>query len=168
MTSSNKVAVYAGSFDPLTKGHEDIIRRAADTFGRFIVGVAVNPRKETLFTPEERVTMIKETLPDLDITVVSFKGLLVDFLKKENARIVIRGLRALSDFDYEFQMALINHKLLSEVDTFLLMSNEKYIFLSSSIIKEIAMLGGDVSQMVSEPVQEMLEVKRNTIVSDHL
>ncbi len=168
MTSSTNIAVYPGSFDPMTRGHEDIIRRAADNFRHLTVGVAVNPRKKTLFTPEERVEMIQETLSDLNITVVSFKGLLVDFLRENNAGVVIRGLRAISDFDYEFQMAMTNHKLLPDVDTFLLMSNEQYIFLSSSTVKEIAMLGGDVSRMVPEPVLKKLIEKRKTISEDYL
>jgi pantetheine-phosphate adenylyltransferase len=166
--TSKKTAVYPGSFDPLTKGHEDLIRRAADNFEDLVVGVAVNPRKSTLFTPEERVTMISETLSDLDVRVVSFEGLLVDFLKDQKANVVIRGLRAVSDFEYEFQMALTNRMLLNGVDTFFLMASEKYIFLSSSMVKEIAMLGGDVSKMVPAPVVKVLKKKAAMIKKQHL
>ncbi len=165
---SKKIAVYPGSFDPPTKGHEDIIRRAADTFNNIIVGVAVNPRKSTLFTPEERVALIRETLSDLSIRVMSFEGLLVDFLKKQKANVVIRGLRAISDFEYEFQMALTNRKLLNGVDTFFLMASEKHVFLSSSMVKEIAMLHGDVKDMVPAPVSRMLKKKAKEIKKLHL
>lgn len=157
--SGKRTAVYPGSFDPLTKGHEDLIRRAADIFEDLIVGVAVNPRKHTLFTPEERVEMIRETLSDLSVRVISFEGLLVDFLKREKANVVIRGLRAVSDFEYEFQMALTNRMLLNGVDTFFLMASEKYIFLSSSMVKEIAMLKGNVGKMVPGPVMRHLKEK---------
>ena len=166
--STQRTAVYPGSFDPLTKGHEDLIRRAADTFEDLIVGVAVNPRKNTLFTPEERVQMIRETLSGLKIRVMSFEGLLVDFLKEQKAKVVIRGLRAVSDFEYEFQMALTNRTLLHGVDTFFLMASEKYVFLSSSMAKEIAMLGGNVSKMVPAPVVKMLKKKEGRIKTQHL
>ncbi|MCB1154162.1 MAG: pantetheine-phosphate adenylyltransferase [Deltaproteobacteria bacterium] len=159
----SRKAIYAGSFDPLTLGHEDLIRRAHKTFDELVVGVAVNPRKKTLFTPEERVEMINQTLADLDVEVVAFQGLLVDFLKSQNASVVIRGLRAVSDFEYEFQMALTNRSLFSDVDTFFLMSSGKYIFLSSSMVKEVAMLGGDVSDMVPGPVHAHLKAKAETI-----
>jgi pantetheine-phosphate adenylyltransferase len=166
--SAKRTAVYPGSFDPLTKGHEDLIRRVADTFDDLIVGVAVNPRKSTLFTPKERVEMIRQTFKGLNLKVVSFEGLLVDFLRKMEAQVVIRGLRAVSDFEYEFQMALTNRMLLDGVDTFFLMASEKYVFLSSSMVKEIAMLGGDVTHMVPDPVLRALKRKAPKIEKRHL
>ncbi len=166
--SNSKIAIYPGSFDPLTLGHENLIRRASDTFPSLIVAVAVNPRKKTLFSPEERVDMIRETLSDISVKVVSFDGLLVDFMRNEKANVVIRGLRAVSDFEYEFQMALTNRLLLKGVDTFFLMASGRYIFLSSTMVKEIAMLGGDVSDMVPAPVEIMLNKKRKEILVEHL
>ncbi|MBZ0271797.1 pantetheine-phosphate adenylyltransferase [bacterium] len=163
-----KVAVYPGSFDPFTKGHEDLIRRAAESFDNLIVGVAVNPRKSTLFTPDERVEMIRETLADLPVRVEAFEGLLVDFLRERKASVVIRGLRAVGDFEYEFQMALTNRMLLAGVDTFFLMASEKYIFLSSSMVKEVAMLGGNVREMVPAPVLKALKKKAGHLRKIHL
>lgn len=168
MVPPGKIAVYPGSFDPLTMGHEDLIRRAAGNFDDLIVAVAVNPRKKTLFTPEERVLMIREALSDLNVRVMAFEGLLVDFLRREKASVVIRGLRAVSDFEYEFQMALTNRMLLEGLDTFFLMSSGKYVFLSSSMVKEIAMLGGDVGKMVPPSVEKALLAKAGAIRAQHL
>jgi pantetheine-phosphate adenylyltransferase len=164
------IAVYPGSFDPLTNGHADLICRASKIFPDLVVAVAKNPRKKTLFSAEERVEMIEQVMASRGINVKAeaFEGLLVKYLKEKNSHVVIRGLRAISDFEYEFQMALTNRLLLSNVDTFFLMASEKFVFLSSGMVKEIAMFGGDVSEMVPKGVKEKLNQRINDIQSDHL
>lgn len=165
-----KTAVYPGSFDPLTNGHIDLICRASKVFKNLTVAVAKNPRKKTLFTAEERVKIIKEVMDDrgIDVGVETFEGLLTKYLTKKNASVVIRGLRAISDFEYEFQMALVNRSQNSNVETFFLMASEKFIFLSSGIVKEIAMFGGEVSDYVPPKVLEHLEKRISEIQPGHL
>ena len=156
-----KVAVYPGSFDPATAGHLDIIYRASKIFDEVIVAVIKNPGKKATFGLDERVKMLKETLDGrANVKVDSFDGLLVDYVKKVNATAIVRGLRAVSDFDYEFQMALTNRKMGPEVETIFLMTDYKYSYLSSSLVKEISRLGGDVKNMVPKSVVKHLESLR--------
>ncbi len=151
------VAVYPGSFDPLTNGHMDIIGRALKAFDRIIVGIAVNRSKTPLFSLEERVEMIREVVKDDSrIEVDSFSGLLVDYMKHRNATAVIRGLRAVSDFEYEFQMANMNRKLHPDLETFFLMTGQKYFYVSSRVVREVASLGGCVTGLVPELVENRL------------
>lgn len=155
-----RIAVYPGSFDPITYGHLDIIERAADLFDKVIVAVSVNSSKKPLFTIEERVEMITAECQHIkNVEVRHFSGLLVDFAVQNNARSIVRGLRAVSDFEYEFQMALTNRKLNAQLETIFLVSQPKYSFLSSSIVKEIASLGGDISGFVSQNVAKRLQTK---------
>ena len=142
-------AIYPGSFDPVTNGHLDVIERARKLFDQVIVAVAYNDEKQPLFSLDERLDLLRESVPNGEnVRIASFEGLLVDFAKKEGAGAVIRGLRAISDFEFEFQMALMNRKLESDVETIFLMPKEEYTYLSSRIVKEIARLGGDVSTFV--------------------
>ncbi len=155
-----KVAVYPGSFDPITYGHLDIIERAALIFDKVIVAVCINPGKQPLFSLEERVEMIsRECAPFSNVEVGSFRGLLSDFVRQRNARAIVRGLRAISDFENEFQMALMNRKLNPAAETIFLVSQPKYSYLSSSIVKEVASLGGDVAGFVSKRVATRLREK---------
>ncbi|MCX7946597.1 MAG: pantetheine-phosphate adenylyltransferase [Hydrogenophilus sp.] len=142
-------AVYPGTFDPMTRGHEDLVRRAVDLFGEIIVAVARSHSKNPLFSFDERVAIAEEALADLpQVRVVGFDGLLVDFLRQNNARVILRGLRAVSDFEYEFQMAGMNRRLYPEVETIFLTPADEYMFLSGTMVREIARLGGDVSRFV--------------------
>ncbi|MBQ9765921.1 MAG: pantetheine-phosphate adenylyltransferase [Lachnospiraceae bacterium] len=142
-------AIYPGSFDPITLGHLDLIERALKITDELIVGVLNNNSKKALFTPEERVEMIKEVTSHLpNVKVVSFGGLLVDFAKEMEADVIVRGLRAVTDFEYELQMSQINNALYSEVDTVFLTTRLNYAYLSSTITKEVAMMGGDISKFV--------------------
>jgi len=142
-------AIYPGTFDPMTNGHIDIAKRGSQIFEKLIIGVSENKKKGTLFTLDERVDMAREALKDCpNIDVVPFKCLLMNFMKKVEATAVIRGLRAVSDFEFEFQLALMNRELDSNIETVFLMPNKEYIFLSSSMVREIASLGGDVSDFV--------------------
>jgi pantetheine-phosphate adenylyltransferase len=155
-----KKAIYPGSFDPITNGHVDIIKRALEIFDKILIAVLENPQKEPLFTTKERMDMIKEIFADRkDVEVKAFHGLLVEFAKKNNVKIVIRGLRAISDFEYEFQMALMNRKLNPEIETFFMMPNLKYSFLSSNLVKEVFELGGCLKDLVPEQVETMLRGK---------
>jgi pantetheine-phosphate adenylyltransferase len=154
------VAVYPGSFDPITNGHLDIIRRGLRIFDELIVLVAYNPNKQYLFSIEERVEMIKETIEEKErVHVDASCGLLVNYVKKSGATIILRGLRAVSDFEYEFQMALINRRLDREVETVYLMTGYKWFYTSSQIIKEAASLGGSVKGLVPDIVCEKLREK---------
>lgn len=154
------IAIYPGSFDPITNGHYDIIERSCKIFDKVIVGVAINSEKTSLFSPEERVEIISEVFKDNPkIEVDSFNGLLVDYVKKRNIKVIIRGLRAVSDFEYEFQMALMNKKLGGDVETVFMMSSENYMYVSSRIVKEIFTLGGCVKDLVPEVVRVYLEKK---------
>jgi len=153
----SRVAVYPGTFDPITNGHLDIIRRAAPIFDKVIVTLAVNSSKQPLFTLEERLDLVRRSLAGMDkIEVASFNGLVVDFAREVGARVIIRGLRAISDFEYEFQIALMNRKQHSDVDTVFLMPDERFTYLSSSLVKEIARHGGKVECFVPQIVLEAL------------
>ncbi len=152
--SKKKIAVYPGSFDPLTNGHVDVIERALEIFDEVIVAVLHNPSKKALFSSQERVEMIKQSFNGLKpVEVDTFDGLLVDYAKIKNATAIIRGMRAVSDFENEFQMAMMNRKLHKDVQSVFLMTGLRWIFTSSSIIKEAAQFGGDISDMVPEPVK---------------
>jgi pantetheine-phosphate adenylyltransferase len=155
-----RVVIYPGTFDPITNGHLSIITRALKIFDKLVVAILNNPQKVPLFTLKERVAMIKEVLKDqLNLEVDSFSGLLVDYVVKKKTNVVIRGLRALSDFEYEFQMALMNRKLNREVQSIFLMTDYKWFYTSSTIIKEAASLGGDVSGLVPPTVCKKLKEK---------
>ena len=154
------LAVYPGSFDPLTNGHVDIISRGARMFDRIIVAILVNAEKSPMFSMEERVEIAREVFkPHPKVEVDTFHGLLVDYVERKQAQVIVRGLRAVSDFEFEFQMALMNRKLAAEVETIFLMPKEDYTYLSSRIVKEIARLGGDVAAFVPGPVKEALMQK---------
>ena len=153
-------AIYPGSFDPVTNGHLDVIERARKLFDEVIVAVAHNDEKQPLFSLKDRLNLLSETAGKIDnVRIVEFKGLLVDFARKAQAGAVIRGLRAVSDFEFEFQMALMNRKLDGAVETIFLMPKEEYTYLSSRIVKEIARLGGDVSGFVPACVVKALKTK---------
>ncbi len=159
-----KIATYPGTFDPITNGHIDIIRRALTIFDKIIVSVSVDSSKTPLFTVEERMDMIKEAVKDIEnIQVDSFQGLLVNYAKKINATAIIRGLRAVSDFEYEFQLALMNRRLNEQVETVFLMPNEKFTYLNSSIVREVASLKGDINDFVPKNVKEKLTEKLNLL-----
>ncbi|MBR9947139.1 pantetheine-phosphate adenylyltransferase [Clostridiaceae bacterium Marseille-Q4145] len=148
-------AIYPGSFDPVTLGHLDIIRRASRTVNELIVGVLNNGGKTPLFTAEERVEMLREVTKDIpNVKVMAFSGLLVDFARHTDSTVVVRGLRAISDFDYELQMAQTNRKMNPHVDTMFLATSLEYAYLSSSTVKEVAFFDGDISEFVPEPVVE--------------
>lgn len=152
-----KVAVYPGTFDPITNGHLDIIRRAVSIFDRVVVGVAADNYKKPLFSLEERVDLVRTVTGDIPgVTVKSFSGLLVDFARREKAVAIVRGLRAVSDFEYEFQMSIMNKKLASDLETVFLMTATEYSFLSSSIIRQAASLGGCIHGLVPPEVEEVL------------
>ena len=143
-------AIYPGTFDPITRGHEDLVLRAAKLFDNVVLAIADSPSKRPFFTLDERVKMAKESLAGhANVEVVGFAGLLMDFLREQNARIILRGLRAVSDFEYEFQMAGMNRKLYPDVETIFLTPGEQYMFVSATMVREIATLGGDVSHFVN-------------------
>jgi len=157
---SNNVVVYPGSFDPATFGHLDIIDRASKIFPKVIVSVVNNNNKNTLFSLEERVLMLQEILKDKkNIEIHCFEGLLVDFVKKNNSNIIVRGLRAVSDFEYELQLALTNRTIGDEIETIFLMPSEEYTYLSSSLVREVAKLNGNISKFV-HPVVEKALIKK--------
>lgn len=154
---SNGIAVYPGTFDPLTLGHEDLVRRASRLFGEVVVAVADSRSKQPFFTLAERVDMARELLSACpNVRIEGFDGLLMDFLRQQNAQVIVRGLRAVSDFEYEFQMAGMNRSLNPEVETVFLTPAEKYQFISATMVREIAILGGDVSKFVQPLVIERL------------
>jgi len=158
-----KIAIYPGTFDPLTNGHLDITERAAKIFDKVIVTIAKNTKKEPLFSLDERLAFITEASAHLpNVSVGVFEGLLVDFAEKEQAVAIIRGLRAISDFEFEFQMALMNHRLNGEITTVFLMPNEKYTYLNSTIIREVAEFGGNVDKLVTPLVAKKLHEKYNS------
>jgi pantetheine-phosphate adenylyltransferase len=157
---SSNISVYPGSFDPFTNGHRDILERALKIFDKVILAVVRNPGKSPLFTFEEREEIIKYSVDDMSrIEIVSFDGLLVDFMEKNKVNIMVKGLRAVSDFEFEFQMALMNRRMSHDVETVFLMTSTDYAFLSSSRVREIASLGGPVDGLVSEYAQKKLKEK---------
>ena len=153
------VAIYAGSFDPITRGHLDIIERALHIFDKLIIAVGKNITKKPLFSVKEQVQMIKKVTTGFNVEVVSFQGLLVDFAKKHKVKHVIRGLRVVSDFDYEFQMATLNRNMYREFDSVFLMTDKEYFYLSSTKVKEIAFGKGDISAYVPKYVEKKLREK---------
>lgn len=157
-----RIAIYPGSFDPVTNGHIDILQRGRTLFDEIIVAILLNPQKKALFSIEERMLMLKESMKDISgITYDTFGGLLVDYAKECGASAILRGMRAVSDFEYEFQLALMNRKLNRDVQTVFLMTGLRWIFTSSSIIKEAAQFGGDISDMVPPIVNRMIKEKYN-------
>ena len=160
MVPRMRTVIYPGSFDPLTNGHLDVAQRAAKLFDRVIVAVAKNESKNPCFSLRERVQLVKRCVKHLpNVEADSFDGLLVEYVEERGAQAIIRGLRAVSDFEFEFQLALMNRKLNERVETIFMMPKDTYTFLSSRIVKEIARLGGDVSQFVPPPVQEALATR---------
>lgn len=156
----NHTAVYPGTFDPVTSGHEDLARRASRLFDRVILAVADSRAKKPFFTLDERLEMAREVLKDLpNIQVVGFSGLLMKFVQDQGARVVVRGLRAVSDFDYEFQLAGMNRGMYPDVETVFLTPGEQFMFISATIVREISVLGGDTSRFVPPYVAERLKVK---------
>jgi len=157
---NKKIAVYAGSFDPVTNGHLDVIERASELFDEIIIAVGTHHEKKNLFSLNERVSLIKEATKDMkNVKVDSFSGLLVDYLTNKNVKFILRGLRALSDFEAEFQSAVTNRKLNHEIDSVFVMTSADYFFLSSSLVKEVASLNGDVSNFVPKNVELALRKK---------
>ena len=153
-------AIYPGTFDPITRGHEDLIRRAARLFGRVVVAVAASSGKKPFFTLDERVKMAQQVLADCpNVEVMAFSGLLMEFLQQQNARVILRGLRAVSDFEYEFQMAGMNRSMYPDVETMFMTPSEQYMFLSATIVREIALLGGDADKFVHPLVAAQLRSK---------
>jgi pantetheine-phosphate adenylyltransferase len=153
-----RIAVYPGSFDPITNGHLDILNRGLALFDRVVVAIANNIEKKSLFSVEERMDLIRQSLPPgSPVMIDAFEGLLVDYVKKVNARFVIRGLRVMSDFEYEFLMASMNRKLNAEMDTIFMMTSKDYFFVSSRTIKEVAAFGGSVKGLVPPPVEDRLK-----------
>ena len=151
-------AMYPGTFDPITNGHEDLVRRAARVFDRVVVAIAASPGKAPLFDLSERVAMAEAVLEDCSgVTVTGYEGLTVDFAQQHNLGVIIRGLRAVSDFEYEFQLATMNRHLTENVETVFLTPTEQYTFISSSLVREVAQLGGDVSAFVSQHVEQALK-----------
>lgn len=157
-------AVYPGTFDPITRGHEDLVRRASRLFSEVVVAVADSRAKRPFFSLPERVEMASEVLADCaNVSVVGFSGLLIHFLQQQEADIILRGLRAVSDFEYEFQLAGMNRNLYPNVETIFLTPSEQYMFISASMVREIAQLGGDVSQFVPPAVSRRLSDKISTV-----
>ncbi|MFT6067039.1 MAG: pantetheine-phosphate adenylyltransferase [Methylophilaceae bacterium] len=155
--SKKRIAVYPGTFDPITLGHEDIVRRAARLFDEVIVAVAGSTNKKTLFSLEERVALAKAGFDTPNVNVMGFDGLLMQFVQDQGAQMVIRGLRAASDFEYEFQLAGMNRKLYPKLETLFLTPSEQYMFVSSSLVREVATLKGDVNQFVSANVEAAIK-----------
>jgi pantetheine-phosphate adenylyltransferase len=157
------LAVYPGSFDPLTNGHVDIITRGARIFDRIIVAILINAEKAPLFSMEERLTIAQEVFKDLpNVEIDTFEGLLVDYVERRRAHVIVRGLRAVSDFEFEFQMALMNRRLNGKIETVFMMPAEQYSYISSRLIKEVFSLGGGVHGLVPDTVEERLRQKVNT------
>ena len=153
-------AVYPGTFDPLTRGHEDLVRRASKLFDALVLGVAVSRAKKTYFTLDERIEIAREVLSDVrNVTIVGFEGLLIDFVRQQGERVVLRGLRAVSDFEYEFQLAGMNRSLYPDLETVFLTPSEQHMFISATLVREIATLGGDVSKFVDPRVAARFKQK---------
>lgn len=158
--AKNRIAIYPGTFDPITLGHEDVVRRAADLFDEVIVAVADSTNKNTLFSLQERVVMAQGVFSHAaNIKVVGFSGLLTQFVQDQGAKMVIRGLRAASDFEYEFQLAGMNRKLYPQFETLFLTPSEQFMFISSSLVREVAVLGGDVQAFLSQTVNDAIKQK---------
>ena len=158
--ASNVIAVYPGTFDPMTLGHEDVVRRATQLFSHVIVAVAAGHHKKTLFSLEERIDMVRDAVKNYpQVQVEAFSGLLRDFVVARGGKAMVRGLRAVTDFDYEFQLAGMNRSLMPDVETVFLTPSDKYQFISSTFVREIAMLGGEVDKFVSPFVQDKLAAK---------
>ncbi|MFI5250814.1 MAG: pantetheine-phosphate adenylyltransferase [Bacteroidota bacterium] len=159
-----RIAIYPGTFDPITYGHIDVVKRASEIFDNVIVAVATNSSKQPLFTTEERIKLITNVVKKFpNVSVDSFQGLLVDYGKKKKAIAIVRGLRAVSDFEYEFQMALTNRKLDGDITTVFLMPHERYTYLNSTIVREIALFGGDISGFVPRVIQKALQKKAREV-----
>ncbi len=159
----NRHAVYPGTFDPITNGHQDLVRRAASIFDRVIVAIAANPNKAPMFSLETRVDLARRVLHDLpNVEVVGYAGLTVEFARKQGARVIVRGLRAVSDFEFEFQLANMSRHLERDIETVFLTPQEQFTFISSTLVREIAVLGGDVSEFVHPIVEEELKKRRST------
>lgn len=155
-----RIAVYPGTFDPLTRGHEDLVRRASKLFDKLVLGVADSRNKKPIFTLQERIDIAREVLGHYpNVEVVGFQGLLKDFVRAQDAQVILRGLRAVSDFEYEFQMAGMNRYLMADVETLFLTPSDQYQFISGTFVREIALLGGDVSKFVFPSVEEWLKKK---------
>lgn len=153
-------AVYPGTFDPITLGHEDLVRRAARLFDHVVLAVADSRTKHPLFTLAERIDMARDALGDVkNVSVTGFSGLLMSFVREHKAGVVLRGVRAVSDFDYEFQLAGMNRKMYPEVETVFMTPGEEHMFLSATLVREISVLGGDVSKFVSQPIAQRLKAK---------
>ena len=162
--AQNNVAIYPGSFDPITNGHVDLVKRTLRVFDRIVIAIATNPGKDSsLFSLEERLEMVREVFKGFNrrVEADSFEGLLVDYAEREGARVIIRGLRAISDFEYEFQMAMMNHRLKPNLETFFMMTGESEFYTSSRLVKEVVSLGGDVSGLVPSNVLKRLRQKFN-------
>ena len=160
-----RIAVYPGSFDPITNGHIDIIRRSSRTFDKVYVAVLVNSAKKPLFSIEQRMEWIRKVTAGLDnVEVDTFSGLLVDYMHEKGAGIIIKGLRAVSDFEYEFQMALMNHKLSKDIETLFMMTSAKYQYLSSSIVKEVARHGGCLNDLVPDDLKEEIMLRASQVL----
>jgi pantetheine-phosphate adenylyltransferase len=160
--ANNQVAIYPGSFDPITNGHVDLVKRTLRVFDKVIVAIATNPDKDrSLFSLDERIDMVNEVFANLKgrVTADSFQGLLVDYAERKGSTVVIRGLRAISDFEYEFQMAMMNHRLKPQLETFFMMTGESEFYTSSRLVKEVVSLGGDVSGLVPDNVLKKLTAK---------
>ncbi len=157
---NNGIAVYPGTFDPFTRGHEDLVRRASRIFAHVVIGIALSANKRPVFSLDERVEMARELVRDMpNVKVYGFTGLLRDFLRERNANVILRGLRAVSDFEYEFQMAGMNRSLHPDIETLFLTPGEQYMFISATMVREIALFGGDVSKFVHPLVMERLAAK---------
>jgi pantetheine-phosphate adenylyltransferase len=156
------IAVYPGTFDPFTRGHEDLVRRGSSIFDELVVGIADSKNKKPIFNLEERIQIAQEVLGHYsNVRIEGFSGLLKDFVRKNNARVILRGLRAVSDFEYEFQMAGMNRYLVPDVETLFLTPSDQYQFISGTFVREIALLGGDVSKFVFPSVEAWLKKKNN-------
>lgn len=160
----HRIAIYPGTFDPMTRGHEDLVRRAAGIFGSLVVAIAESPSKRPYFDLADRVAMAREILSNIEnVEIVGFNTLLMDFVHERGAKIIVRGLRAVSDFEYEFQMAGMNRSLYPEVETVFLTPGEQYMFISATMVREIARLGGDVGKFVHPFVEQRLRAKISAI-----
>ena len=166
MPNHKRSAVYPGTFDPITNGHQDLVRRAASIFERVVIGIAANPNKAPLFTLERRVELARRVLADIDnVEVMGYSGLTVDFAREQDCGVVIRGLRAVSDFEFEFQLANMSRHLSRDVDYIFLTPQEQFTFISSTLVREIAMLGGDVSEFVHPLVEEALKLRASFAIA---